>query len=253
MQSETQVSWKALMIVGAIFSTSFIVHGCNFFSFMDKPKSQEELHIDALAKIDQDKCSDAIESLKKIGETANDQTYRLRGWANLCTAGIKLKNVLKTLMTYSSSSENLDVVGKLAASIIPQTSGSVTTIQTAIDDFGKQTASGDRTLNITLGYVLKAAAYVAKASSDGTTVKKADVAPGGCQASCTDGTGCTEVKMDNTDANGFGDALIKAGNTVAGDSTFGAVKDLVGKLKEQASATVANLNRCVVYNKILKE
>lgn len=237
--------------------------GCNLFSKFDKPKSDGEIVVGAQAKMDAGLCGEAVKELNDLKSPSN-ATKRLKGWAALCAGNAGLKKILTSIVSYAgggSSSNGLSTVSTLAATLIPQNTSTINSIQTGIDSFNSQDASKEKDLNVALGYLIKSAALMAKATSDNKTVKRADIAPGACVGvDCSVGfAACTEVNMSDGDANTFLDAITAAGTTVGSSAGLGSIGNLTGDLKAKLpsnanlSAATAQATRCAIVNSVLKE
>lgn len=248
-----------LAIAIAVFGFSLVLHGCNAFESFDEPETEEETLIGAQALMDAGDCAGASTLMKSKAYTS-DIYYRTLGWALLCEGGASLSKVLATLLSFSSSSNNLNIVGALANKLIPQTDTKIAKFDEALDFFGRQSASNDKYVNVALASISKAAAIVSLSSSNLSTVSKADISVGACTtAVCgTDPSPCVAAGSGNMSTNdtvrlreaitGAQTALSSAG------SSLGSLTDLSSSLTTLIGpAAAATLIRCVVVNNMLSQ
>ncbi len=231
---------------------------------VDKAKTREEFFSEALAKMDSKDCKGAIESFKSISEgEMNDDIRNAHGWAYLCIAGASLNKVIGNLLGYDKSKGDLSIFGTLANGLIPMDGDKIGEINNSINTFGKISNADVRRVNVAFAYILKAAALIAKQSVNNAPVKRTHISGTGCAADkdiCATSTNCDaggNGNMTSADANSFGDTVLDGQASVGGIAKGGKLKDLADKLGETLSADVtdaaAEINRCVIYNKVLTE
>ncbi len=246
-----------LGILGAMLAL-FTASGCNLWGGIDSTSSREETHAEALVKMDDNKCSEASKDLDAISNPDNT-TYRLRGWAKLCSAGAGVKKVLANLLTFNTSTNNVDIIVTLAKSLVPQTADNITTINSAIASFSSQDTGNDRTVNLILAYMVKAAALIAKQAGDDGTISRSDFSVTGCttdSSSCVTSANCTvntSGTMSDADSTDFATTLIQAGVSTNISGGLGSLSDLAKRFSANVSTTVANANRCYIYNTLLTQ
>lgn len=248
-----------LIAAALVAALTGVVVGCNLTGGIDNPDSIEEILNRAQAMMDRGDCGEAVSELRNV-TADDDRRHRLLGWAQLCVAGAPFSKVANTLLTYSSNANNLRVVGNLADRMIPTTDLQITTINDAINSFQRMRDASnarDRSVNIALGYVIKSAALLATTTGNATRVLRADISGTTClNTACTAGNAtCTAAssRIGDSVANQIGSALVDAATAVGSDSSLGAARDLAQRLGAAASATVANMNRCNIYNQMLAE
>lgn len=249
------------MVLPATLLAAVFGSGCNLTGGLDGPKGNDEIYADAQSKMDAGDCGGAIQKLNSAG-TMDDKMYRLRGWALLCQAGVPFSKIASSVLQYGSSTTDFTVIGTLANSMVPMTLANIDTITSAIASFGQMTSlanADDKAANLVLANVVKAAAIIATASSDGVSVKKADVSVSGCNGipitGCsTGGAACT---VTGTGRLGDGDALlvattIQAAQTAAsGSASLGSAGTLAGNLNGYLVGAAAATSRCTIVNGML--
>lgn len=239
-----------------IFIACSCLLSCNITSPLDKPSTIEEKNLDAQAKIEQGECDEAIATLEGASPSSrNDDSHAILGWAYLCKSNIFITNVGGSLFSYSSTSSDPTIAGALANELIPKTESDLNVIDQAIASFGNILSVETRAVYKSFAYIIKAAAIIAKASGDGVSVQKLDIAPSGCEAiDCLTVAvaACTEVNMSDDDANAVVAALANAANTVAAVEGIGTAKELSTDLNPSGIAT-ALASRCYIFNNLLAE
>jgi hypothetical protein len=129
-------------------------------------------------------------------------------------------------------------------------------VQRAIDSFNRMAGTPERQVSLGLGFIIKAAVMIGKASPDNVIVFRRHVAADTCAtngSSCTLGTGCTATNLSDAEANEIGAALDNAATAVSGASALGAAKALAEQLGAAGDATIANSSRCLIFNRLLTQ
>ena len=237
----TNTKWVA---AGIMLLLSTFNMGCNLFGALDTPEDDTELREKALVLMDENKCMDAAK-LFQGKTTLTDEGYHILGWAQMCAGGASITQVATYLYSYSTSTQDLKIIGSLANKLIPSADSKVTSFSNAVTTFNQIQDSKTRGLDVTLANLVKAAAVVAKystSSGDTNLVTRADIS-----SSCTsDCTTCT-AGLSNTDATTIRSSITSATSAVASvGGSLGSVSDLIARLNSQAGAA-DQATRCMVY------
>jgi hypothetical protein len=250
----------------AALAVAAALGGCNLFGKIDSPKSNAEILVDAQAKMDNGNCADAVTALNAISEK-DDSVYHKLGWAQLCVGGATVERVAGTLLTYSSSSGDFTVVGKLANNLIGTTGAQISSISDAIGSFGSISNANlnDRSVNVALANIVKAAALLSTASGDKVKVRAGDVALAACASATCSGGGpgascdaSSAGTLSQSDANSIGTLLIAA-QTAMGQASgdLGSAQNLAQQLggfaNSGVNAAAAQINRCYIVQKMISQ
>ena len=223
--------------------------GCNLYSSFDEPENDPEIVDKALTMMDEGKCADAVKLFQ--GKTGlDDDGYHTLGWAQLCANGASLTNVAKTMFSYSSDSNNLTIVGTLANALIPQNDTKIAGFSSAIASFSLIKNPDVRTVNLTMAYLVKVGAIIAKqAINDGSTgvVIRADI--GACSSGCTV-CGATANDLSAADAQSILDTITLASSV--SNSGMGSVGALTKQLVALGVSGTTAI-RCAVWDKFLSQ
>ncbi|MGE4234002.1 MAG: hypothetical protein AB7F43_11800 [Bacteriovoracia bacterium] len=253
---------KKVALITILISTT----GCNIWSSLDKVSGRDEVLIEARILMDNGKCSSAITEIGNLStsEYTND-VYRTKGWAQMCAGGAALTKIASSLLSFTSGSTNsLSVIGTLANGLIQQTSDSLGLIDGAATSFGQLSPSNDKYVNLTIAYLVKAAALMARAATLGgaTSVVRADIASSGCWglSDCTTApvtAACDGTNMSDADAYAFGVALNNASDAINHSTGLGNLGQLASQMAALGAAddstTGYRLNRCIIVKEILTE
>lgn len=235
--------WMSSILISVLTLAAFSLSGCNLYSSLDEPEEDFEIREAAIVAMEANKCADAIKLYQ--GKTnLSDEDYHILGWAKMCNAGASISKVAGNIFSYSSSTGNLELIGALANTMIPSDATKVTAFTDALSSFNQIQNANTRTVDMTLGYLVKASAIVAKSYSlDGDlgSVKRADISSN-CTSDCTT---CT-AGLTNADATELRSNITSAAQTASSVAGLGSVKELSDQLQTQVGAT-DQATRCAVY------
>lgn len=243
---------KALLLALAI-ATTFTTLGCNLYDDVDEASSKQELIEEAKAALEIGECDKAIAAVNAIGGD-DDEVLRLRGWAQLCAAGVTVNRVAETLLTYNASNAtDFKVVGNLANALVPATTETYAKIDRAASTFSSIRNVKVRSLTLSLANIAKAAAVIAKQSGDRAKVRRSDIySSASCIGqTCTSAPASCDPGMSIVDANDVADALDAAAAAASLDSDLGFVRSLASLLGD--STSVPRATRCIIVNNMLSE
>lgn len=224
---------------------------CNVTGGIDKPQSTEDKLSEAKALLDNGKCDEAVSKLDSI--QANDPAVaRLRGWASMCRGGATIATIGRTILSYSTTMTNLNVVGQLANALVQENDTKVNFIREAVNSFKSMPSSADADLNIAIADIALAAAIMAKYSSDGVRVIKTDITSASCQSvsPCTGATvvNCPASPMSNQDSSDISTALTEANTKIGSNAALGTLQTLVSLFGTNAAAPA---ERCYIVTQMI--
>lgn len=211
--------------------------GCNMFSAVDTPTTDPEKLQKAMALMDEGKCEDAYKVFDGRTNLTDDE-YHTLGWAQMCASGAKFTNIAKSIFTYSSSTDNLTIVGTIANSLIPQNANRIIGITNAINSFNQIKNVSLRNVNLVIATITKIAATMAKYSTNNSTVRRSDISD---TATCSAVTcACTVTNcMSGADADLIGTEIANL-NTYAsasGVGSMGSLNDLINGINAVGAST----------------
>lgn len=252
---------KKHLVLSSLLLLSMLTTSCNVTGGIDSPGGTDELLSSAKIKLDSGDCDEALNKIRDIGENNND-VKQVRGWAQICKAGAKMGNIGSSLFSYNTTSGDLTIIGTLANSMVPSSDSSIDQINLAIATFesmvpNSTNETNERLLYIAFARMVKAAALLAKSSSNAASVRRDDISPSSCLGNClTTAANCTVSRMSDADATTFNNEVNAAFNLIGSIPSLGAAKDLANQLNtiiNIASGVVgtAKAVRCGIYNSML--
>lgn len=244
---------KIYNLISAVIGSGIFLTGCNLFDRVDHAYHPEDVLAVATAKANAGDCSGAKDLLVTISNPNDDQLSAL-GWAYLCLAKASSATVATSLYQYSSSTNNLVVLSRLAQRLVPSTDARRVYIDLAIETFAKMLDQDRRNLQMAVAKLVRAAATLASQVNNADTqglLEKTDIAPSSCAAQdCTTApAACSEVMSDN-DAIYFTSLVSEASDQLSALNT----RDLqsLSLALKNGVAGGANAARCFIYNNIVQ-
>lgn len=229
---------------------------CNFFGGIDNPSDPQDVYTAAVAKADAGDCAGARDLLKAVANPSDKISIAL-GWAYLCVGGATAANIASSLYNYSSTSNDLTVVGKLARTLLPMTAEKLSAITSAYEAFTRIADGRTRGLETAIAKFVEAAAIVSNQAGNVAatgSLTRDDISndPSCSGVTCSTGSAvCTAAPgISDTDVSSFINAVTAATNALGTvNSSNLALLNLAQALQNQLG--VGTVGRCVIYNNVV--
>lgn len=240
-------------LLATVLAATLMTSGCNLYDDVDEARSRQELLEEAKAALEQGECDKTIAAVNAIGGS-DDEILRLRGWGQLCAAGVTVNRISQTLLTYKATdSTDFKVVGRLANALIPANLETYAKIDRAASTFSSIQDIQLRAITVSLANISLAAAVIAIQSGDRVKVRRSDIySSTSCVgATCSSAPATCDPGMSNADANLVGSALDRAATAAGTDSALGVIRTLAEQLGN--TTAVPRAARCIIVNNMLTE
>ncbi len=215
--------------------------GCNLFSAVDSPSSDPEKLQQAMALMDEGKCDEAYKIFDGRSNLTDDE-YHTLGWAQMCASGAKFTNIAKSVFKFSTTTNDMTIIGAIANSLIPQNASRIVGITNAINSFSQIKNLQLRNVNLVIATLTKIAAIIATTSTNNSTVRQSDISTDAtCSLPATCACAANATCLHDADADAIGTLISNLSTyaSAAGVGSMGSVNDLINAINAiGANATI---------------